>query len=782
VASVTRNQGTASGPVNPRDKLPIVAPPFQGVANKTLAGSKPDFAPAVEAPKGAPNVVVILIDDAGFGNPAAFGGPVQTPNLTKLARAGLRYTSFHVAALCSPTRAALLSGRNQHAIGFGSVAELPGGWPGYNTTWPRSAASVARILQGNGYATSAFGKWHLTPSNQWGPTGPFDRWPTGLGFDYYWGFLGGDTDQYQTLLFENTKILGSPTEKDFFLNTAMADHAVSWLREHQSNAPAQPFFMYFATGASHAPHQVPKQWSDKYKGKFDMGWDELRAQTFERQKKLGVIPANTKLTPRADAFPAWGPLPADQKRLYARQMEVFAGFQDSTDNEVGRVIGEIDKLGIRDNTLVFYIWGDNGASMEGTPTGSFNEMTVLNGIGLTAEQQLELSTKYGGIEAWGGPTTEPHYAASWAWAGNTPFQWGKQIASHLGGTRDPMVVSWPARIADKGGMRTQFTHANDVVPTILDAAGIPSPSEVDGFTQMPMHGTSFVHTFTDAKAKSHHTQQYFEVFGNRAMYKDGWWLACRMPRIPWDLSPSTMARFAPGVWDPDKDPCELYDLESDFSQADDLASKNPGKVNELKNLFWDEAAKYNVLPLLGGMAPLFGFPTPQVGGNKRSFLPGTENLSPDVAPDVKNRSWSMTADVVVPATGVSGAIVAEADYLGGYALYVTGGKPSFTYSFLGVENPTITSPEKLPTGKVQIRYEFTSDDPRTRGSGGTSKLFVNGKEVASGRIDHTASQAFTTYAGFDIGRDNGLPVVRSPEYKAPFPFTGAIERVDFDLK
>ena len=765
-----------------RTVLPIPNPPFNGVANRTLEGSKPDWVKPVKAPKDAPNVIVVLIDDAGFGNPATFGGPMQTPNLDKLAAEGLRYNRFHVTALCSPTRAALLSGRNQHSIGFGSIAELSGGWPGYNAHWPRSAASIARILTGNGYATAAFGKWHLTPANEFGPEGPFERWPTGLGFDYFWGFLGGDTDQFDPLLFENTKIIGSPSNKDFFLTTAMADRAIDWMRKQRSAAPEQPFFVYFATGASHAPHQVPPQWSDKYKGKFDMGWDKLREATFARQKKLGVIPADAKLTPRNAAFPAWDPLPADQKKLYARQMEVYAGFQENADHEVGRVLSEVENMGVRDNTLVFYIWGDNGSSMEGAETGTFNELTMQNGIPLTAEQQLALIKQYGGLPAWGGPAMEPHFSCAWAWAGNTPFQWGKQVASTLGGTRDPMVVSWPSRIKDKGGIRSQFTHVIDVAPTILEAAGIPIPTKVDGAEQMPMHGTSFKYTFDDAQAKERHTQQYFEVLGNRGMYKDGWWLASMMPRTPWKLDPATLAKFLPGVWKPDNDPVELYNLDTDFSQAENLAEKNPDKVRELQALWWEEAEKYQVTPLLAGMSFYFGFAGDRVGAGTHTYYPGTQNLSPDVAPQVYNRSWSMTADLVVPPAGAEGVVVAEADFLGGYALYVMGGKPAFTYSLMGVKLSTITSSDPLPKGQVALRYEFNAKEPGKLGTGGTSKLFINGKQVATGQLDHTVALQFSAYAGFDIGRDNGEPVVREYAKKSPFPFSGTIKRVTFDLK
>ncbi len=429
-----------------RTVLPRPAQPFEGITKPTLEGSKAAFTHPVKAPPDAPNILLVLIDDAGFGNPSTFGGPVATPTFDNLAVEGLRYNRFHVTALCSPTRAALLSGRNHHAVGFGSISELMGGWPGYSTNWPTSAASIAQILQLNGYNTAAIGKWHLTPDAQQGPAGPFDRWPNALGFDYFWGFLGGETSQFDPILVENNKIIGVPKEKNFYLNDAMAEQSISWIRNQKAQAPDKPFFLYFSTGATHAPHQVPKEWSDKYKGKFDQGWDKLREETFARQKQLGVIPANAKLTPRDPAFPAWDSVPPEVKKVYARQMEVYAGYQENTDHAVGRVVQAIEEMGLRDNTLVIYIFGDNGASMEGTENGTFNEIITLNGIPLTTEQQLKAIKAYGGLEKWGGPDMDPHYAAAWAWAGNTPFKWGKQVASHLGGIRNPMVVSWPKRI------------------------------------------------------------------------------------------------------------------------------------------------------------------------------------------------------------------------------------------------------------------------------------------------------------------------------------------------
>lgn len=764
-----------------RTVLPIPDRPFKGKSNRTLDGSEPDFPMPVQAPKGAPNVLLVLLDDAGFGNASTFGGPIQTPTLEGLAQDGLRYNHFHVAALCSPSRAALLSGRNHHAVGFGSIAEFCGGWPGYNATWPKAAASVAEILRNNGYSTAAFGKWHLTPDDQQGPAGPFRRWPNGLGFDYFWGFLGGESSQFDTVITENNTILGPPEDENFYFPDAMADKTISWIRGQKSQDPDRPFFVYFSTGASHAPHHVAKEWADKYKGKFDTGWDALRVQTFERQKKLGIIPPDTKLTPRADAFPAWDSLSPPEKELFIRQMEVYAGYQENADYNVGRLIQAIDDAGIRDNTLVIYILGDNGSSMEGTTTGCFNELTVINGVPLSPEQQLHLiNTVYGGLASWGSEGTDPHFSAAWAWAGNTPFQWGKQVASHFGGTRDPMVVSWPERIKDTGGLRTQFTHLIDVVPTILEVAGIPEPKIVNGIEQMPMHGVSFAYTFDDAKAPARHTQQYFEVFGNRAMYKDGWIASCKLDRIPWEMSPTVFKKFVPGAYDPEKDRWELYNMAEDFSQADDLAGKYPEKLKELKALFWEEAEKYHVTPLLAGLSSFFGLmPSTGPATTKFKFLPGVQNIGPGMIPHIYGTSYAIDAEIEIPQGGAQGAIVANADHLGGFSLYMQDGKLHHTYAFLGIRSDTLTSQGPLPTGPVTVRFEFIADAPKP-GTGGRTRLFVNGKVVAEGRLEHTVPARFSAYASMDIGRDNRQPV--SQTYKSPFAFTGTIKSVLFDLE
>ncbi len=776
LAAAPAEQGTVK-----RDVLPVPRPPFRGVIKETLAGSQADPVAPLRAPSGAPNVLLVLIDDAGFGNPSTFGGPVQTPTLDKLAARGLRYNRFHVTGLCSPTRAALLSGRNHHAIGFGSITELAVGYPGYNAEWPRSAASIAQILRLNGYSTAAFGKWHLTPDGQQGPAGPFDRWPNALGFDYFWGFLGAEGSQYDPLLAENNSVLGVPQQKDYYFPDAMAERAIGWLRGQQAQAADKPFFLYFATGATHAPHHVPKQWSDKYKGKFDQGWDALREETFARQKRLGVIPQNAKLTPRDAGFPAWDSLTPAQRKLYARQMEVYAGFQENADYQVGRVLTAVEELGQLDNTLVLYIFGDNGASMEGTPTGTFNEITSLIGLPISPDQQLTLAAFHGGLDGWGGPNTNPHYASAWAWAGNTPFPWGKQIASHLGGIRSPLVVSWPKRIKD-GGLRSQFTHVIDVAPTILEAAGLSEPKQVDGEAQMPMQGVSFADSFVDAGAKSRRTTQYFAMLGNRGLYHDGWLLSTRLPKLPWDTTQATMQRFAPGKWKPEDDPVELYNLDEDFSQADNLAAKYPDKVSELKELFRQEADKNQVFPLLAEYSALLGVRPPETGPTHFVYQNGVDNIAPGMIPRVYGHSYSIRADVDIPAAGAEGVLIAEGSSLGGFALYVEGGKLKHAYSFYGIRNETMVANSPLPTGKAKIRFEFVADEPGRQATGGKTLLFVNDQQVAEGHLEHSVAFRFSLYAGMDIGRDNGLTVSSSYAKKSPFPFTGTIEKVEVDIK
>src|SRR6266545_146894 len=562
----------AAGKFSPdRTVLPIADRNFGGTMGRTVDQSVPDWSmiPGPKAPDGAPNVLVVLIDDAGFGNPDTFGGPISTPALTRVQQMGLTYNRFHVTAVCSPTRAALLTGRNHHRVGFGSIAEYPGPFPGYTAARPRSCTALPRILKENGYVTGGFGKWHLTPDNVQGTAGPFDHWPQAWGFDHWWGFLSGAAGQYDPIITQDNSTLGVQEGKDgapYYFPDDLTDKAVEWLHGVRAQDAAKPWFMYYSTGCAHAPHHVAKAWADKYKGKFDIGWDKLREQTCERQKRLGIIPPDTELSERPDLFPAWDSLGDTEKRLYIRQMEVFAGYSENADWNVGRLLDAIEDMGDLDNTLIFYIWGDNGSSMEGTITGSFNELTFLNGVVLEPAQQLQLIEQYGGIDALGGDHTAPHFAAAWGHAGNTPFKWGKQMSSHLGGDRNPMAVAWPARYKGDGSLRTQFTHCIDIGPTVLEAIGIPEPKTVDGISQEPMDGTSFLPTFGDAQAPERHTVQYFEMFGSRAMYKDGWWACTKLDKAPWDFSPETIKRFAPGVYDPENDVWELYYLPDDFSQ------------------------------------------------------------------------------------------------------------------------------------------------------------------------------------------------------------------------
>jgi arylsulfatase A-like enzyme/uncharacterized membrane protein len=777
----------AMGKFDPdRTKLPVADRTFGGVAGRTVDESVPDWSivAPVKAPDEAPNVLIVLIDDAGFGGPDTFGGAISTPTLTRVRENGLTYNRFHVTAVCSPTRAALLTGRNHHRCGFGSIAEYPGPFPGYSATLPRSCGPLPRILKENGYVTGGFGKWHLTPDNVQGAAGPFSRWPQGWGFDHWWGFLSGAAGQYDPIITQDNGVIGVPEGTDhrpYYFPDDLTDKAVEWLNAVRAQDPDKPWMMYYSTGATHAPHHVFTEWADKYKGKFDDGWDVYRQQTLERQKKLGIVPPDTELTERPDLFPAWDSLGADEKKLYARQMEVFAGFSENADWNVGRLLDAIDALGERDNTLVIYIWGDNGASMEGTITGSFNEMTFLNGVVLEPAQQLQLIEEYGGIEELGGEHTAPHFAAAWAHANNTPFQWGKQMASHLGGTRDPMVIAWPGRVTPDLTPRTQFTHCIDVAPTVLEIIGLPVPTRVDGIEQEPMDGISFAHTFDDPKAEERHTVQYFEMFGSRAIYKDGWWACARLDKAPWDFSPQTMARFAPGVYDPDADPWELYYLPDDFSQAHNVADKHPERLAELRQLFWTEAERNRVLPLLGGMAVFFGLLPPLPTVTRFTFQGGVQNVQRGMTPRIQGRSYAIEADLVVPKSGAEGVIVANADFIGGYGLWVDGkGLLHHTYSFLGVETYRQVSTKPIPTGSVNVKMLFEIDTP-TPGSGGKVTLWAAGEQIGEGTIAKTVPIAFTSYAGMDIGRDNGLVVDRDYEDKAPYAFTGTVKQVVFDL-
>ena len=770
-----------------RTRLPIPDPPFTGTTGRTLADGVPDWGIVrdVTPPEGAPNVLVVLIDDAGFGQAATFGGPIATPGLTRLAEGGLRYNSFHVTALCSPTRAALLTGRNHHAVGFGSIGELPGPFPGYSAVAPKDSAPFPRVLQANGYATAAIGKWHLSPSGVQGAAGPFDRWPSGWGFDYFWGFLGGEAGQFDPLICENNsvdRVYGGPGDRSFYLPDALTDQAVAWLHGVRAHKESTPWFMYYATGCAHAPHHVPPEWSEKYRGQFDDGWDVMREQVFARQKELGVIPPDTELTPRNDAFPAWDSLSDDERALYARQMEVYAGYQENADHNVGRLVDEIERMGELDNTLIFYIWGDNGASLEGTLTGSFNELTMQNGIPLTPEQQRGLIEAHGGLDSWGGPETAPHCSAAWAWAGNTPFQWGKQVASHLGGSRNPMVVHWPNGISDRGSLRTQFGHVIDLGPTILEVAGLPAPDVVDGIPQTPITGASLAYSFNEADAPEQHTVQYFEIYGNRAIYHDGWWAASMLPRIPWDATPQTISRFAPDRFDPDQLPWELYYLPDDFSQARDLAAEHPEKVRELEALWWQEAERNKVLPMLAGMSAFFGV-VPPLDTQTRWVLWGkdVQNLPVGVMPPIRNRSYTISAQLTVPHGNTDGVILAAFDHLGGFSLFVQDGLLRHTYSFMGVETYRQVSDVAVPSGDVAVRLDFEAD-AAVMAPPGEVTLWIDDRVVGRGRLEHTVPIMFNAYSGIDVGCDNGEVVDLAYEHLAPFAFPGQIHQVTFDVR
>jgi arylsulfatase A-like enzyme/uncharacterized membrane protein len=771
-----------------RTVLPIPDKNFGGTTGRHLGESVGDWTiiPGPKAPEGAPNVLLILIDDAGFGGPDTFGGAISTPNLTRVGQMGVTYNSFHVTAVCSPTRAALLTGRNHHRVGMGTIAELPGPYPGYTGTRPRSCTALPRILRENGYVTGGFGKWHLTPGSQMGQAGPFDHWPLSWGFDHWYGFLTGAAGQYDPIITEDNTTIGVQEGKDgelYYFPDAFTDKAIEWLHAVRATDAQKPWMMYYSTGCSHAPHHVAKEWADKYKGTFDDGWDAYREKTLERQKKLGLVPEDTELTERPELFPAWDSLSDDQKKLYARQMEVFAGYSENADWNVGRLLDAVEEMGDLDNTLVIYIWGDNGASMEGTLTGSFNETTFFNGVVLEADQQLKVIEKFGGIEALGGFHTAPHFAAAWAHANNTPFQWGKQMGSHLGGTRNPMVVAWPERIRAKGDLRSQFTHCIDVGPTVLELVGIPEPKTVDGIEQEPMDGTSFAYTFDDGQAEERHTVQYFEMLGSKAIYEDGWWACAKLDKIPWDFTPETMKRFAPGAYDPDRDDVwELYYLPDDFSQARDLAAEKPDKLAELKELFWQEAERNRVLPLLGAFSIFLGELPPLPTITRYTYAGDVQNIQTTMIPRIYGRSYAIEAEVHVPEDGAEGVLVAFADFIGGFALWVDEkGLLNHTYQFLGVDTYKQTSTEPIPTGDVTLRMLFEIDEPKP-GSGGKVTLWANDRQIGEGTMPNSISLIFTTYAGMDVGRDNGGVVDLAYEDKAPYAFTGTVKNVVFDLK
>ena len=752
-----------------RSKLPLPESKFAGVIGKTYLTSKRDWPKVPTPPDGAPNVVIILLDDVGFGQTSTFGGPVQTPALDKLAARGLRYNRFHTTAICGPSRAALITGRNHHNCGVGFLAEWATGFPSYNNMIPKSTASVAAVLKGNGYATAWFGKNHNTPDWESSVAGPFDRWPTGMGFDYFYGFIGGETNQYYPVIFENTVAVepSKSPEDGYHFMTDMTDKAINWLRYSKAVAPQKPLFLYFAPGAAHAPHHAPKEWREKYHGQFDAGWDAVRDATYQRQLKAGIIPRGTKLTPRPDWVKPWKSLSADEQKLYAAFMENFGGYLAFADHECGRLLEAVQELPDAENTLIFYIVGDNGASSEGGFSGTTNEVMNLNGIPSRLEDNMKI------LDDIGGPDTEPHYPLGWAWAGNAPFQWVKQVASHLGGSRNPMVVSWPAKIRDVGGVRSQFTHLIDIMPTILEAARIPPPKSVDGVPQKPLDGVSILSTFAGPKARPVRQRQYFEIFTNRAIYDKGW-IACAQHTLPWRQD------LAPAHWEKDK--WELYNLDEDFSEANDLAAKYPRKLVQLKALFDQEARKNHIYPFDDRGSARIGEPRPAPGGadpnrTKFTYYAGVSRLPETAAPNTKNRSHRISAVIDMPEKGGEGVIIAEGGKSAGFSLYVQNSRLVYHYNFFERARTNLVSNVPLPPGKSTVTVEFAYDGGGI-GKGGDATIGINGKAVGKARVENTVPGRFGIDT-FGIGSDTGSPVTDT--YKPPYPFTGTIERVDIDL-
>jgi arylsulfatase len=753
-----------------RSVLPTREPnyPHSTVLDVRNAKAPPRF--EVKAPAGAPNVLIVLIDDMGFGQSSAFGGPINMPTVERLANNGLRYNNFHTTALCSPTRVALLTGRNHHMNNTGSIMETATAFPGNTGQRPDRVAPLAMTLRYNGYCTAAFGKNHETAAWEVSPSGPTDRWPTRSGFDKFYGFMGGETNQWSPTVYDGMTKVEVPHDPNYHFMTDMTNQAIKWMQSVKSLTPDKPFFIYFAPGATHAPHHVPKEWIAKYKGKFDQGWDKLREETLARQIKLGVVPAGTRLAPKPAAIKDWDKLTDDEKKLFTRQMEVFAGFGAYTDTEIGRLIDAIKDMGQLDNTLVFYLVGDNGASAEGGMNGMFNEMTYFNGVQETAEDVLKH------YDELGGPNTYGHYAAGWAVAGDTPFTWTKQVASSYGGTRNGMVVHWPKAIRARNEVRSQWHHVLDVAPTILAAAGLPEPKVVNGVPQTPIEGVSMLNTFNDAKARDNHLTQYFEIFGNRAIYHDGW-LAGTVHRAPWEMKPR--ATFDNDVW-------ELYDTRADFRLANDLAKTNPGKLKEMQDLFMKEAVKYNVLPIDDRTlervnAALVGRPDLMAGRTSLTVYEGMTGMSENVFINTKNRSHTITAEVTIPAGGANGVILAQAGRFGGWSLYLKDGKPTYTYNFLGLRRFTIPATKAVPAGKATIRYEFAYEGGGL-GKGGVGTIVVNGEKVVEGRIERTQPMVFSADEGADVGEDGETPVGEDYGIPAPYKFTGQIAKVTVDLK
>ncbi|SCV01821.1 putative arylsulfatase [Cupriavidus necator] len=736
-----------------------------------VAGAAATPAYQVKAPAGAPNVVIVLLDDVGFGAPSTFGGPVRMPVLDSLAREGLRYNNFHTTAICSPTRAALLTGRNAHATGIGAVENVPDERPGYSGFHTKDTATIAEVLRQNGYSTAAIGKWHQTPDWELSPSGPFDRWPTGEGFERFYGFQGGETDQYDPSLYDGTTPVMRPQGQDYHLTEDLADKAIGWLRVQHAVTPGKPVFLYFAPGAAHAPLQAPKAWIDKYRGQFDQGWDKLREEIFARQKALGVIPANTALTARMPDLPAWDTLSADQKRVASRLMEVYAGFLAHTDAQVGKLVDALKASGQFDNTMFLYIVGDNGASSEGGLLGSASYFAPVQGLPESDAARLAQ------LDALGGPGTYPHFPAGWAWALDTPFKWSKAVASHLGGTRNPMVVVWPKHVNDRGGLRSQFSHVNDIAPTILEAAHIQAPSVVNGIRQKPMDGVSLLYSFADAKAAARHSTQYFEVFGHRAIYHDGWMASAFHSRRPWSVIDYSQKKFEDDQW-------ELYDLSTDFSQAHDLAQREPARLAAMQDLFTREAQRNQVLPLRN-MTPTDAraLPSLSAGRTSMTFGQGVVGVPESALPKTYNRSWSVSATV---DTGeqARGVIASLGGGSAGWSLYLDGsGHPVFTYRLFDLKTVTLRGPAPLAAGRHQLRFDFNYDGGGY-GKGANVQLLVDGKPAGMDRLPASPPGFYTIDETFDVGIDHGSAAGEYPAGAMPgYAFTGGrIDKGSIDLR
>lgn len=774
VSCQQQQTGTVQSNVGPdgfdRTVLPVAEAPFKGKTGVRTSESEKDFPKEIKAPEGAPNILLILTDDVGFGASSTFGGPVPTPTMDRVAANGVKYSQFHTTALCSPTRGAVLNGRNHHSVSTGGIMEIGVGYPGYHTLVSKSKAGLGNILKYNGYNTSWFGKNHNVPDWHTSQAGPFDLWPVGLGFEYFYGFVGGDTNQFAPAIVENTRPVEPPLDdEDYHFDKDMADKAINWIQMQKAMAPNKPFLTYYAPGTAHAPHHAPKEWIEKFKGQFDHGWDKQREITFAKQKELGVIPADAKLTKRTDVIEAWNSLDDRQHELYARMMEVYAASLAHADFQMGRIVDAIEEMGELDNTLIIYIQGDNGASAEGSPQGLLNEMVFFNAFPEDFEEV------YARMDELGGPTTFNHYPVGWAHAMNTPFQWTKQVASHFGGTRNGLAISWPNGIKARGEVRSQFHHVIDILPTILEAANIPAPKYVNGFEQAPLEGVSMAYTFDQPDAASTRTTQYFEMFGHRALYQDGWIATTTPTTAPWEGKNPKLDPIDDYEW-------ELYNVEEDFTEYNNVADQYPEKLEELKKQFYVEAEKYDVFPIDNTKVERLDVrnrPSNIEGITEFTYYDGMKRIPEGNAPDLKNKSWNITAEVVIPEGGAEGVLMTQGGRFGGLGLFVQDNKLVFHYNMVGVERYQVESNVPLRPGKHTLAIDFNYDGGGL-GKGGLATIYVDGKDAGSIRIENTIPFRVSLDETMDIGEDAGTPVTE--DYKVPFDFTGEIKKVDITLK